>query len=523
VSPLAALREALFPWAELIEPASGPPAAASGTGAPAGAALGATPAQRPGSSPESAPTGWVRVMRARVPAFDALEPGDLAIVPSATLALVSPAADVSSLAAAAATARIGGFILVEGESGPDDPTLDALAAAAAGAGVPALRLPRVETQELERSVVAYLVNARAELEHQAAELEARLERAALEGAGPAGLVAIVAAFIGRPVALEGRRGDVLAVHAPAGAARAAGAVAAYHARPRAAAAARVPLPAGAGQAGAIALLGDRPIGALERAAVDRIAGLLALELARDEAVGRAREGRRAEALPAAGPPWVVLLARQRSPGQDDDGVAATERRELARRELRLFAPARRMALRGDADSLEIRAVIAVDPVPGPDPEGIELGGRIAGFLGRTVAISRPFHAAAERPAAEAEARETLQAAEALHRPPVVARATRLAAYRLMGNLHNLPDGPRLARALLAPLYEGRPDVTEEHLATLRAILDHGGVNEAATVLGVHRNTIAYRLRRIEARTGWRLADPELRLPLALALRLVQED
>ena len=66
-------------------------------------------------------------------------------------------------------------------------------------------------------------------------------------------------------------------------------------------------------------------------------------------------------------------------------------------------------------------------------------------------------------------------------------------------------------------------VRDEHLATLRAVLDHPGIAEAAAALGVHRNTVAYRVRRIEALTGWRLSDPDLRLPLALALRLVQSE
>jgi DNA-binding PucR family transcriptional regulator len=40
---------------------------------------------------------------------------------------------------------------------------------------------------------------------------------------------------------------------------------------------------------------------------------------------------------------------------------------------------------------------------------------------------------------------------------------------------------------------------------------------------VHRNTVAYRLRRIERLTGWRLTDADLRLALAMAVRLVQEE
>jgi DNA-binding PucR family transcriptional regulator len=205
--------------------------------------------------------------------------------------------------------------------------------------------------------------------------------------------------------------------------------------------------------------------------------------------------------------------------------AETQRREALRREalrrvLRSLAPARRLALRGDALSVELRIVAALDEA---DPDGAGIGGRIGAFLGRVVAVSRPFEDAAGRSAAEADARATLEAAEGLASPPPVARADRLPAYRLLGNLHNVPDGTRQARALLAPLLRGRPDVRRERLATLRAVLDEPGLAEAADALGVHRNTVAYRVRRIEEATGWRLADPELRFPLALALRLVQDE
>jgi purine catabolism regulator len=515
-------------------------------------------AQRVGGS-GGGPISWVRVMTARVPAFDALEPGDLAIVPAAALAVVAPGRDeLRALVDACVAARLSGLLLVDGDEpvaageggatgatgGPSPGSaaerLDELAAALADTALPALRLPRADLGALERSVIGFLVTRGAELDRQAALLEARLERLALEGGGPAALVAAIATFHGRAVALEGRRGDALAVHAPAGAPDAGPAVARYHARPRQAVALRVALPAAGGSAGgaggvgaagpaatsagSVALLGERPVGDLERVSLARIAGLLALELARDEAVRRARDqARRSEALPAGGPPWVVLLARQRTPGADDDTPARRERRDAVRRELRLLAPARRLALRGDADSLEIRAVLAVDAPAGLDPEGLAIATRLAGFLDRTVAVSRPFSAALDRPAAEAEARSTLESAEALASPPRVARAARLPMYRLMGALHNLPDGERFARALLEPLLAGRADVRREHLATLRALLDHGGVNEAAAALGVHRNTVAYRVRRIEELTGWRLSDPEIRLPLAVALRLVQDD
>jgi DNA-binding PucR family transcriptional regulator len=211
----------------------------------------------------------------------------------------------------------------------------------------------------------------------------------------------------------------------------------------------------------------------------------------------------------------VVLARQRGLGPEDEAPGERAAREQLRREVRLLAPARRLALRGDLDSFELRLVLG--------PPDDELLRRVAALVARPIAVSRPFGSAGERQGAEAEARGALEAALALPDPPSIARADRLAAYRLLGAMHNLADGPRLARALLEPILDARPDVRRERLQTLRAILERGGVNEAAAVLGVHRNTIAYRLRAIERRTGWRLSDPELRLPLSIAVELVHED
>ena len=460
--------------------------------------------------------GWVRVLKARVPAFDALDAGDLAIIPGPSLAIVAPGPpQTDELAAALARARVPAVVLLEGETGGD--ALDALGEAAAAADLTVLRMPRTDPVGLERSVIGFLVNRRAELDHRVADLEGRLARLALLGRGLDALAAAIGDGFGRAVVIEGRRGDPLAIHAPAEPPALAAAFGRYLAKPSSAAL-RVAIPAPAGESGAagrLVLLGDDPPNELERLAADRIAALLALEIDRDAAVRRAREAsRRGGPLPSDGPPWVVLLARQRLPGDGED----LESREAARRELRLLAPARRMVLRGDADSLELRAVLA----PGPDdPGGTALAGRLGAFLDRAVALSRPFTDPLDRPAAEADARATLEAALALAETPSVARADRLAAYRLLGNLHNLPDGARDARALLEPLLGGRPDVRAEHLATLRAVLDQPGLAEAAAALGVHRNTVAYRVRRIESLTGWRLSDPELRLPLAVALRLVQ--
>ncbi|HET9681290.1 MAG TPA: hypothetical protein VFP19_04560, partial [Candidatus Limnocylindrales bacterium] len=60
---------------------------------------------------------WVRVMKARVPAFDALEPDDLAVVPGSALAVVAPTrSDLEPLVRAFVETPVSGVLLLEGES-----------------------------------------------------------------------------------------------------------------------------------------------------------------------------------------------------------------------------------------------------------------------------------------------------------------------------------------------------------------------------------------------------------------------
>jgi hypothetical protein len=212
----------------------------------------------------------------------------------------------------------------------------------------------------------------------------------------------------------------------------------------------------------------------------------------------------------------VIVARQAAADRPDD-VAA---REETRSELRLLVSPRRLALRGTSESLELRLVAAAPAEE--DPEGLGIAGRIAAFLGRPVAVSRPFAEPGGRPAQEAAARATLEAIESLDDPPTVARASRLAAYLLLGSVRNLPNGLRQARELLAPILVGRESVQEERLRTLQAVLEASSLAEAAARLGVHRNTIAYRVARLERLGGWDLSDPDLRFALGLASRIVRQ-
>lgn len=465
------------------------------------------------------PVAWVRVLKPRTPGFDALEMDDLAIVPVSALASLTALAVDPAYVIEAVTAAGGCGVLVVGDHA--SPSATTVLNAAADRQLAALVLADADVNALERSAIGFVVNARAELDARAAALELELERAAAAGAGPAGLAAVISAFFARPVAIEADDGRVLAVHAAAESSDAAPQVSAYL-RQRRGAALRVALPTAA----SLVLLGSAPISDLERVASSRIAPFLALSLATPADGRDGARTRGSERLPGDGPPWVVVVARQ----QDGDDQPSLAERDKMHAALRQLEPARRMQLRGDAGSLELRLVLAP---PASERGGLDFAARVSRHIRRPVAVSEPFTAAADRALREAAARVTLEAFEAL--PAVerrqlagadgatVLRADLLPALRLLAGLSAMPDAPRHARTMLQPLLSGRQARDAHALATLRAVLDHAGMAEAAAALGIHRNTLAYRLAAIERRTGWRMSDPLVRFGLALAVRFVQTD
>ena len=74
---------------------------------------------------------------------------------------------------------------------------------------------------------------------------------------------------------------------------------------------------------------------------------------------------------------------------------------------------------------------------------------------------------------------------------------------------------------MAPITSASRDAQRERLTlTLRAWVDRPGqVQAVAAVLGVHPQTVRYRLNQLRELFGERLEDPEARFELALALRV----
>ncbi|WP_405611866.1 PucR family transcriptional regulator [Streptomyces sp. NBC_01508] len=136
--------------------------------------------------------------------------------------------------------------------------------------------------------------------------------------------------------------------------------------------------------------------------------------------------------------------------------------------------------------------------------------RDAADPGATAGAATPRSALAELPDAWHEAVAAARASAAQPRFGPVAQWSRIGPYRLLTALPPVTDPA--VRPLLTPAHT---DLTH----TAEVYLDHAGqAGRTASELGIHRQTLYYRLSRIEQLTGLDLADGEDRLLLHMALK-----
>ncbi|MXV89250.1 MAG: PucR family transcriptional regulator [Acidimicrobiia bacterium] len=124
-------------------------------------------------------------------------------------------------------------------------------------------------------------------------------------------------------------------------------------------------------------------------------------------------------------------------------------------------------------------------------------------------------------------RSLIEAAEAAvianartHEPSGVAHIDRLGVQRVLLGWFSSDDFTSYAGSVLEPVLE--MDTEGDLLETLEAYLDAScSTTGAAHRLGVHRNTVSNRVRRVADVLGIRLDDPEVRLSLQLACRVLR--
>lgn len=142
----------------------------------------------------------------------------------------------------------------------------------------------------------------------------------------------------------------------------------------------------------------------------------------------------------------------------------------------------------------------------------------------SIGIGEPVPSTRELPVSYRAACRCLSLGKRLRGPGTVSDPSDLGVYTFLSSLADGSSGPPavpINRGLRRLLNSPSP-AKEQLLRTLRCYLDEqGNLRRTAERLFVHYKTVQYRLRRIEALTGWDLGRPELRLDIALQLRWLE--
>lgn len=272
-------------------------------------------------------------------------------------------------------------------------------------------------------------------------------------------------------------------------------------------------------------------------AVAAVEGKYRAEFLRDALSGRA--GTREEATAHAASlgwdidrPMVVVVAQT---DEDDDRTTRSgdEVRFLQQRFAKAWTHA--VAVRDPKAPVMgfSREVVALVGVPGDADSDRVM--RTVGDLVRVVrgdggggrrsfsaGVSRVVPSVAELPRAYEEALNAVSVGRQMHGDGSLTHVDGLGIYRLLALI---PDSAQLRRFVDDALGELATDNAPEHAdlrQTLKILIDTNmNVAETARLLFFHYNTLRYRITKLEKLLGPFTHDPELRLTLALALKVHQ--
>lgn len=413
----------------------------------------------------------------------------------------------------------------------------------------------LERSELQRRTEVQLADIR--LSHETHE---RLTKLSLDGAGIPSILEVIGSLAGGRAALyspdgyrirgvgESSDGMPARIQAPqiAGAAREARINAGRPARPLDV----VPVRAGSDMLGLLVVAIDDesvdPDGRLralehgstvlalelskERAAAEverRLRGDLVEEvlgggLETDEAERIARQAERlGHRLPARA--WVVVL----EPDDDKTEAALAARGQQDRLDGALSGLVRSRLLGALTLVRSASAVFLVPDDLAPDLAAAEkLAGQVLAAAApvmkpgsASVGIGNVANGVGELARSHVEARQALRLTRRAGGRGRIASYRSLGAFRLLLEVQSPDALRRFVDELLGPLLRYAQSRDTPLLETLEALAAARWVRRAASRnLGIHINSMSYRVERIEALTGLQLDDPETRVAISIALR-----
>jgi purine catabolism regulator len=524
---------------------------------------------------------WTAVLRARPPAFARISGGELALISMETLAflrLVDPTVTLAQLLRSLAERGVGGALVV-GQPPPEiAPLADEL-------GLPLVVAPAsVNVHELDNEITRTITNRKTESYQRELEIQRRFTEASLGGGGLAAIADAAADLSGKTVAFEDATYRIRLVSpAPGGAAAAA--VGAVLERTRAAlrpledtgassseppalliadstgdlARLTAPVVTVDGLGGFLSALAPAAaFGDDDRLAISRAAAACAVELSKEQAVVEAEtrllgdyvgdllEGRflAEEVILARAPyfgfepskPYRVIAfkldpftpaGRVGHPEPASRGERLGVMRELTRtlveeagrRKSRILFRAREdaLAVLYPADRLSERK---------SHRDAVEdlrryLASRRPG-LRLTAGLGRAYPGLEGLRTAYQEAEQAVRIAQTLLGGDRTADFAEMGVYRLLLPLQDNPELRAFHDEYLGALRAYDQRNKTDLVRTLEAFFAcRGNLQDTAEHLSLHRNSLAYRIRRIEEISGRDLDDFEDRLRLHLALKIHQ--
>jgi len=450
--------------------------------------------------------------------------------------------------------------------------------AADAAGLPLLALPKgADVGLLERDAARLISERRRAVQHRGQEVLRQLMDLAIAGEPLSDVVQELARISGRPVVLEGRDGRLLAYHAAGKSAPSRDTIESILQRDRPVVARWLRTTAEAspadpptatyevdsawsrlvapvigrdGMLGSVSLIVPRGSATPEDAqATARGAAACAVVLAREQAAATVRREVELdvldEVLDGALRSEATLLQQAKRLGHDllSSHVAVIARIDSTgagpvraggrdeRWEGLEASIARTGTTRGGRVLWRIRNNSAEFMLPASDAGherqmGLTLRDELVGLLRSdgesaiSVGVGTIRNGIAGIRRSHAEARQALLLGRRMQGPGHLTLFNDLGVYRLIFAAEGLPELNDLYAQTLGELIAYDRQNNADLVSTLDAFFAaNGSPKEAAERLGVHRNTVLYRLDRIRDITGYDLDDASLRLRLQLALHI----
>ncbi len=498
---------------------------------------------------------WATRMRARLPAFESVRGGELALLALSllrrhdeTLPHLLQSLHQEGVAAIAVAA----------------PSIEALGQESLSLAdqlhLPLILLPpSAPLEEIEREVITFVVGFRGEIERRATEISHRLMQLSIQGMGIKSLCEQLARSCEKWVVLRDAQQHILYQIPPSEEQGEAPPAELTDENLRQAKLTRsmVPIQIRHEVVGHLSLIGrNSDFDYLERLVLGQVAPILALEFARERERSEVETRYQAEAfmdvLQGNYQQADEMLARARLLGYDLAIPQVVVIFELAPAELEYAADSSSQWHRRIRDELlrvwpscwilaEQRRVTALLPYHfnGTNPEALRdseqiifkrlervqarvqqnMGGN-GGLPAYSAGIGHLARSLLDIPPSYREARQALEIGQKLSGEGNLHSFARLGIYRLLFHLYGQKELTDFYHETLGPLLDSDNRSNGALIETLEGFFRcNGNLSETARTMHLHRNSLLYRLGRIEELLGRSLEDPELRLSLQIALKV----